>query len=234
MLDSGTKAPTTIKSCGAHEKQQKQQPKQAEACVLPAAAASAVLAAAEADMAAAAWSSSTIGSSSGSRSGFDRLLDWAARGVGLPLGLQHRRRSLQAAATGATKSTKVMGVYETCENMRVLITDSIAVPCNFEALVKQAADIEASMAKLYGRASHKAGQSVSSAFWEWLVKTGYVTMPDVSSEAPLPPGSATQAAAFFASYGQGKTRSAAGAVGPWGLGMSLVAGVAAAAAVLGV
>jgi hypothetical protein len=236
MLNSAGKGnptlPTTSRSCSSQEQQQ-----QTAACDFPAAAASAVLAAAEADKAAAAASSQVIThatTSSSSSSVFDRITNWAGSGLGLPLGLGGQRRRTLQAATGATKSAKVLEVYETCENMRVLITDSIAVPCNFEALVKNAADIEADMAKMYGRPSPKSGQSVSSAFWGWLVSNGYVTLPDFSSDAPLPPGSATQAAAFFSNYGQGTYRSGAGAAGPWGVGMSVVAGVAAAAAVLGV
>jgi hypothetical protein len=40
-----------------------------------------------------------------------------------------------AAATGSNKDVRVLAAHETCEGLRVLITDAVPVPCGFEGLV---------------------------------------------------------------------------------------------------
>jgi hypothetical protein len=55
---------------------------------------------------------------------------------------KRRRRSL--AQTG-TEALTIVGTYETCEGIRVLLVDSVPVPCDFAELARSAKAVEAQM-----------------------------------------------------------------------------------------
>jgi uncharacterized surface protein with fasciclin (FAS1) repeats len=54
---------------------------------------------------------------------------------------QRRRRLAQAG----TQELTIVGTYETCEGIRILLVDAVPVPCDFSELVKQAKTVEAQM-----------------------------------------------------------------------------------------
>jgi uncharacterized surface protein with fasciclin (FAS1) repeats len=55
---------------------------------------------------------------------------------------QRRRRRL---AQAGTQQLTIVGTYETCEGIRILLVDSVPVPCDFPELVKSAKTVEAQM-----------------------------------------------------------------------------------------
>ncbi len=103
------------------------------------------------------------------------------------VGSSFPRRRLAAAATPLVRITDVV---ETCEGTRLLITDTVAVPCDLEALMRAYTTISE---RLDEAAVVKPGMSLAAAYYDWLVRQGVLRQGQLLSEvlgnAAAPPRS---------------------------------------------
>lgn len=89
------------------------------------------------------------------------------------------RRKLQAAATGNSKTVRVLDVLETCEGIRVLFVDAVPVPCGFASLVKDYSNIRQAFDTTYSPRQYK---TLGAALYDWLVQKGYMPQGQKVSE----------------------------------------------------
>jgi uncharacterized surface protein with fasciclin (FAS1) repeats len=58
---------------------------------------------------------------------------------------RRHRNSRRRLAQAGTQELTIVGTYETCEGIRILLVDSVPVPCDFPELVRAAKTVEAQM-----------------------------------------------------------------------------------------